>query len=195
MKTLVLIATLILLAGSSQAENTKFSLEATGGKQLVQFVSNAALEKIVGKASEMSGTLSVDLQKLTSNASGSVSVDMRSLDTGLSLRNQHMRVNHLNTDEYPYSTFTLKSIVTAEPPDISAGGTSNTLIRGTLELRGVKKDYEMLGTLSYDPALNVLTAYYKWNLFLMDHGMVRPDFLFMKLAEKQEITVELQFTK
>lgn len=195
MKPIVLIATLFLLSSSSLAENTKFSLQATGGRQLVQFVSNAPLEKIVGKASEMNGTLSLDLRNLAASASGSVSVDMRSFDTGLSLRNQHMQVNHLNTAEYPFSVFTIKSIVSAEPADISAGGTANTLLRGTLELRGVKKDYEMLGTLSYDPAHQVVIARYKWNIFLKDHGMIRPDFLFMKLAEKQEITVELQFTQ
>jgi polyisoprenoid-binding protein YceI len=195
MKPLILIATLILLTGSGLAENTKFSLQATGGKQLVQFVSNAALEKIVGRASEMNGTISLDLRNLTSGATGSVAVDMRTLDTGLSLRNQHMRTNHLNTEEYPFSTFTIKSIVSAEPADIFAGGTANTLLRGTLELRGVAKDYEMLGTMTFDPASSVLTVKHKFSLFLKDHGMIRPDFLFMKLAEKQEITVELQFTK
>ncbi len=195
MKHLLMLACLLAQITTSQAENTNFSLQTTGVKQLVQFISDAPLEKIVGKASEMSGDLSLNLQNLSSGSSGSVTVKMASFDTGLSLRNQHMRENHLHTNEFPDAIFTIKSIVSAEPADISAGGAAHTLLRGELDLHGVKKQYEMLGQIAYDPATGRVTARYNWNILLQDHQIPRPAFLFMKLSETQEVTVELVFGK
>lgn len=195
MKQLFVTVALLALFTAGQAENTNFSLQTTGAKQLVQFVSDAPLEKIVGKASLLNGELSLDLKNLSKGAGGSVTVDLRSLDTGLSLRNQHMRENHLHTNEFPNAVFTMKSIVSAEPADISGGGVANTLLRGELELHGVKKQYEMLGQIAYDPVANTVTASYRWNIQLQDHQIPRPAFLFMKLSETQKITVDLTFGK
>lgn len=193
MRLTLLLATLFAVVGSGLAESTKFSLKTTGAKQTVQFVSDAPIEKIVGKTSEANGEVSLDLANLPSGAGGSIRVNMKSLDTGLSLRNEHMRDNHLQTEEFPEAVFTITSIVTAEPADISAGGTSNTLVRGELDLHGVKKQYEMLGRIAYDPATSTLTASYKWDVLLQDHAIPRPEFLFMKLSDTQQITVELEF--
>ncbi len=193
MRLTLLVASLFALIGTSLAENTNFLVKTTGAKQTVQFVSDAPLEKIVGKASDVSGKISVDLANLASGASGSIRVNLKSLDTGLSLRNQHMRENHLHTNEFPDAVFTITSIISAEPANISAGGTANTLVRGQLELHGVKKQYEMLGQIAYDPAAGSLKVSYKWNILLKDHDIPRPEFLFMKLSDTQQITVELEF--
>lgn len=195
MRLCALVATLFLLLGSCLAENTNFSLQTTGAKQLVQFVSDAPLERIVGRADESRGSVSLDLADLTSGASGSVTVNLKTFDTGLSLRNQHMRENHLHTGEYPEAVFTINSIASADPRNIAGGGTAITLLRGQLDLHGVKKEYEILGSLSYDPATGVLKAKYAWPVLLQDHEIPRPAFLFMKLSETQEITVDLEFRK
>ena len=195
MKLSLLVATLFVLYGSSYAENTNFLLKTTGAKQLVQFVSDAPLEKIVGRAEEVSGGVALDLTNLASNASGSIHVNLKELDTGLSLRNQHMRENHLHTNEFPEAIFTITSIVTAEPANISGGGTATTLLRGQLDLHGVKKDYEIMGKIGFDPASGTLVANFRWNLLLKDHAIPRPEFLFMKLSDTQQISVELEFGK
>lgn len=162
---------------------------------MVQFVSDAPLEKIVGRTADVSGTVSLNLANLKSEASGQIRVNLKDLDTGLSLRNQHMRENHLHTTEFPEAVFTLTSIVSAEPADLFAGGTANTLLRGELELHGVKKQYEMLGKMTYDAAAGVLRAAYNWNILLKEHAIPRPEFLFMKLSDTQQMTVELEFSK
>jgi len=195
MKLSLFLATLFVLFSSSLAENTNFLLKTTGAKQLVQFVSDAPLEKIVGRAEEISGGVALDLSNLASRASGSIHVNLKELDTGLSLRNQHMRENHLHTNEFPEATFTITSIVTAEPANISGGGTATTLLRGKLDLHGVTKDYEIMGTLGFDPASGTLHARYKWSILLKDHAIPRPEFLFMKLSDTQQITVDLEFGK
>ena len=192
MKLSLSLATLFVLFSSSLAENTNFLLKTTGAKQLVQFVSDAPLEKIVGRAEEISGGVALDLSNLASRASGSIHVNLKELDTGLSLRNQHMRENHLHTDEFPEATFTITSIVTAEPPNISGGGTATTLLRGKLDLHGVTKDYEIMGTLGFDPASGTLHARYKWSILLKDHAIPRPGFLVRKLSDTQRITVDLE---
>ncbi|MBK6911946.1 MAG: YceI family protein [bacterium] len=188
-----LIATLLVLSSSSIAENTDFSLQTTGAKQVVQFVSDAPLERIVGRADGISGKISLNLSNLTDGAAGTVTVDLKTLDTGLSLRNQHMRENHLHTAEHPDAVFTVTSIASADPSDISGGGVAATLVRGQLDLHGVKQEYEILGSLSFDKTDGTLRAQYIWPVQLKDHQIPRPAFLFMKLSDTQEITIDLQF--
>jgi len=194
-RRVVLFATLFCLSGSVLAENTNFSLDARAARRIVQFVSDAPLERIVGRADGITASFSVDLTNLTAGASGKVVIDMNSFDTGLSVRNQHMQVNHLQTERFPTAVFTLKSIASAEPRNISSGGTAALLMRGELDLHGVKKEYEILGTLTYNPADGSLRVQCVWPLSLHDHDIPRPAFLFMKLAETQEITIDLQFQK
>jgi polyisoprenoid-binding protein YceI len=101
----------------------------------------------------------------------------------------------LETKKFPEVIFTIEAITSADPVSIAAGGTASTLVRGELELHGVKKEYEILGRLSYDPLTGTLNASYHWPISLTDHQIARPDFLFMKLSDTQEITVDIDFSK
>ncbi|MBK6765465.1 MAG: YceI family protein [bacterium] len=148
MNALLALATLILLVGSSWAEGTKFSVKTTAARNLIQFVSEAPLERIVGRTDEVTGDVTVDLSDLAGPGSGTIRVPLGNLDTGLSLRNEHMRQNHLETSKYPEVVWRITEFVSADPPGILSGGTSSTLIRGELELHGVTKEYEILGQLS-----------------------------------------------
>jgi polyisoprenoid-binding protein YceI len=94
MIALLAVATLFALSSSAWAEGTKFSVKTTDAKNTIQFISDAPLEKIVGKTPEVLGDVTLDLTNLKAAASGTIRVPLGKLDTGLSLRNEHMRTNH-----------------------------------------------------------------------------------------------------
>jgi len=195
MKALLALATLILISGSCWAEGTKFSVKTTEARNTIQFVSDAPLERIVGRTDEGSGEITLDLSDIAGSASGTIRVPLGKLDTGLSLRNEHMRQNHLETGKYPEVVFRIREFISADPPAIIGGGSASTLIKGELELHGVKKDYEILGQLNYDPLTGILNARYHWPISLKEHQIARPDFLFMKLSDTQEISVDIDFSR
>jgi len=152
----------------------------------VSFTSIAPLEEIVGKTSIVTGYVS--LPDGASPAKGEVHVDLASLDTGLSLRNKHMRENHLETDKYPEAVFQLESL-TIPSGSLSQGVRTAVEARGTLQMHGQSKQVAPVTwlTLSGDD----LTIEADFTVSLADFNITRPEFLIMKLADEQKISAKL----
>ena len=86
-KTLA-IASLLSLALIGSAQTKKFTVG--GGsptQQLAQVESQTELETFTGRTSSVSGVISYDPSKKTGN--GKITIDVASIDTGISLRNDH----------------------------------------------------------------------------------------------------------
>lgn len=67
-------------------------------------------------------------------------VDLASLDTGIGLRNRHMRENHLHTDEFPEAVFSGSMAWPAEIPSMEPGVEVELEFSGRLELHGVTRE-------------------------------------------------------
>ena len=119
MTAALLLAFLLTLTSPVWAEGTKFLAHRTDPGNTIEFVSNAPLEKIVGRVHSVSAEVTVDLSNLKSGAKGKVTVPLDEFDTGLSRRNDHLRVNHLETDKFPEAVFLLDGISSADPVNIS----------------------------------------------------------------------------
>ena len=113
----------------SPAEAAKYAIQS-GKPNLVRFQSKAALEDFDGKTRKVTGTLVVDPDDLGDSLQVQVEVDLASLDTGISLRNKHMRENHLETEKYPSAVF--------------RGGKIRPLANGE-DKAGGKRSFELLG--------------------------------------------------
>ena len=64
---------------------------------------------------------------------------MASLDTGLSKRNQHMRVNHLETKNYPKAIFDGAAVLGPAGARLAPGQTTTMDVEGTFTLHGVSR--------------------------------------------------------
>src|SRR4051812_35044995 len=67
------------------------------------FTSRAAIVRMIGRTAKLSGQANIDLQNVAKSG-GTVNVDLLTLDTGISLRNEHMR-KMLETDKYPQAIY------------------------------------------------------------------------------------------
>ena len=107
----------------------------------VVFVSRAANEKFEGKTDRLEGRLSVDPAALGDSATFHFEVDMASLDTGIKMRNQHMRENHLETAKFPTMEFVPKRAV-GLPAPLPAGmqAQAGFQLIGDMTLHGVTKE-------------------------------------------------------
>ena len=178
------------------------------GKNVVQFVSDATLERIVGRTSSLSGSADLDLANIKAISKASFEVDLRTIDTGIAMRNQDMRTNYFETDKFPKATFVLHRVVSSDTTVLTPERPVNMVVEGEFTVRGVSKTYQIPVTLRYTPgeansevgqrlygspgALVNVTA--EWSVRLSDHGIIRPAFLFMRLAEEQKVSIAFALT-
>jgi polyisoprenoid-binding protein YceI len=190
----VLGGTLLILGQAvAQAEIKTFRTAPRDTRNLVQFISDAPMEKVVGKTHDVTGTLDLNLAEVAATTSGTFEVDLRTLDTGIGLRNKHMRKDHLETDKFPKATFTLQRFVSADRPTLGPGETANVVAEGELALHGVTKVYQVPVRLTYEQSGQV-TVSAAFVVKLADHQIRRPELLFMRLAEEQNVEVSFSMT-
>jgi polyisoprenoid-binding protein YceI len=201
---------LVITVGTlpSIAETRTFRTVPNDDKNIVQFVSNATLERIIGRTSAISGSIDLNLEDVSAATKGNFEVDLRTVDTGIAMRNQDMRTNYLETDRFPTAKFRLTKIVSAEAKELLPGQTVNIVAEGEFTVHGTGKVYQVPITLTYLPASSdpqtserlpggggdLISVTAEWSLKLADHGIMRPSFLFMRLAEEQVISVAFVLT-
>ena len=182
-----IITVLALLALSAAA--TAATWTVSEGSEVV-FTSRAPMESFDGKTRQVSGHISCPADDLSGPIELRIEVDLASLDTGIGMRNTHMRERHLETDEFPLAVFTGTSIVATSAPALAAGQTVSLTVRGTFDLHGVSRPRDLAAevTLAADGALVVDVQF---TVSLEDHAIDRPGFLVMKLADEQQVRVKL----
>jgi polyisoprenoid-binding protein YceI len=199
---------LIFSTTLSSAANRTFGTVPNDEKNVVQFISNATLERVVGRTDAISGSAVLNLDDVAATTKASFEVDLRTVDTGIAMRNQDMRTNYLETDEYPKATFTLTKIVSADPPSLTPEQTVNIVAEGLFTIHGVTKTYQIPIALTYTPSASsseaverlyggpgdLVNVTAEWSVRLADHGIIRPSFLFMRLAEEQRVSVAFALT-
>ncbi len=170
------------------------TFQITPGKpNLVRFESKAPLETFDGKTRAVRGHVRFDPQDLEAGLDVRVEVDLASFDTGIEIRNRHMRENHLETETFPTAVFEGGKILDPSRTRLGAGETVRFVVEGTLDLHGVEKPVRAPVEMSLenpDGALlvRVVTSF---QIKLSDHDIKRPKFLVMKLDEVQRLSVEL----
>jgi len=184
---LALAAALLALAAPAGAESFRIVDQAEGN--LVKFESKATLESFDGTTSSVRGSVSLDPHDLGEHFEIEVEVDLRTLDTGISMRDRHMRENHLETDEFPIAVFEGAQIVEGAGTDLTTGGTHEILIEGQMEIHGVAQMIQVPLELTLDGAdLHIVS---RFGVALSDHDIERPRFLVLRLGDVQMVTVDV----
>ena len=91
---------------TADAATLRLEIDPAAKDNEVVFVSKATVESFEGRTREAVGSIELDPAALPDSLALRVQVDVATLDTGIALRNRHMRENHLHTDRFPHATFT-----------------------------------------------------------------------------------------
>ncbi len=188
---------LMAMVGQVWAGVKTFRTAATDDRNQVKFVSEASVETVSGTTREIYGFARLDLDDLPTAPEASFEVNLASLKTGIALRDQHMRENHLETEHYPNAVFTLKKFVSSDNPKLESGGRTELVAEGDLLLHGITKTYQIPLTIARQNSDrgDILTVTGEWTVKLGDHEIPRPQFLFLRLAEEQKISVTVVLTE
>ena len=162
-----------------------------GGDNRVVFVSKATMETFEGKTNRMDGRLTVDPAAVGDSIVVHLEVDLASLDTGIGKRNQHMKSEHLETDKYPKAIFDGASVHGPANARLEPGKPVTFDVEGTFTLHGVSRRLrtQIEATYTEQAGAGRIAFRTTFPVGLSDYRISRPQFLFLKLAETQQVKV------
>lgn len=146
--------------------NSASAVDLSTCSQHVEFIAvgNPSALKIVGVDENKKG-LSGNVERVKDDFKGEASFDLRGLDTGISLRNKHMKEKYLQTEKYPFAKLSF--------PDKK------------LTLHGVTKEI--------NPELKVIGGKVeaKFKINLADYKIDIPSFMEITVAKTVDVSVKL----
>lgn len=196
-----MILPILLSATLAAGQNTKtFYINDETGRDIVTFTSKAPLETIVGKTSQVRGYVTVDPADITGSASGKIEVDLASLQTGIGLRDTHMREQYLETDKYPKTTFEITRLIEAGDNVLENQKPVDLILEGNFTVHGVTRMIEVPvtakliketeDTKARHPG-DILQIQATFDILLSDHDIKRPQFVILKLDDKQKVDIDI----
>lgn len=180
--TLVLVSA---MAFSAQA-NQSWVLDLGKGSGQVEFnaVGKPKMLKIHGKGSKATGSLQIDGGKV----SGQAVFDLNSLDTGISLRNNHMKEKYLETSKYPKASLEIISVKLPNPMPVNYEGSAAFV--GKLTLRGVTKEVKGIAKLKRSGA--ELSGEVEFATTVKSYNIDLPSFAGVTMADEVSVKVEFK---
>jgi polyisoprenoid-binding protein YceI len=174
------------------------------GRNVVYILSQAPLETMLTRTNAVEASIKVNPKNVLDNPQARFQIDANTLDTGIPLRNEHMKgTDWLDTAKYPRITFTLTKPlppagVTAMAIDPGAKGAMP--VEGELELHGIKKkiqanvEIEVIAETDATKARldgDLMHIRADFPLKLEDFGIAVPDMVKLKVASEQQVKVDV----
>ncbi|MBI2605353.1 MAG: YceI family protein [Deltaproteobacteria bacterium] len=123
----LLSASLLVPRISSSSEKRAWNLENARGKTVFRAVGRPSLLRVKGTAPAPKGRAFLEGNAI----SGVLTVELSEFDTGISLRNTHMRDKYLEVSKFPRAALELKNLMLPEKGEV--------VFDGILTLHGVSK--------------------------------------------------------
>lgn len=183
----LLLLTVALPGTPEDAGSQEFQVDRQGPRT-VRFISQTTLEEFEGVGESIDGYVylpgGVRVGDGFSDSQLYLEVELSGLDTGISLRNRHMRDNYLETDRFPYATFSGR----VERIERDATGPYRVSALGTFQVHGVERERTLTCQASSTGARYAVTC--RFPVSLRDHDIEIPRVMFLKLAEEVEVVLE-----
>jgi len=175
MKTLILV--FLFSCFPLFAQGVEFDVNHSA-KNSVIFDSEAPFGTVEGTTDKIDGYLYWNGASVTDNSSFYFQVDLDALDTGIGLRNRHMRENYLQTDKFRYASLKGKIVKATQ----LSSGVFKVDVQAEMFIHGVTQNISLSGTLSKtgEKTYNIKSDY---SVKLSSYNIEIPNFMMMKLNE------------
>lgn len=205
--TILLLSSPVLAQSNpyGDKEGMLFKVEDPTMRNTVTFTSTAPLEDIVGRSNEITGYLVFDPMNPMKGGHGELTVPVASLNTGIPLRDEHLRsTGWLNAEEYPEIKLAITSVKKVkEVKSTKDAMTYDITIIGDFSLHGKTKQIEFPGRITYLKESeatqkrlpgDLLAARADFDIKLKDYGITGPagmDLIGSKVGETISVEVSL----
>jgi polyisoprenoid-binding protein YceI len=175
------IAVILLMAGMLYSGEYHVDKDKMNS---VKFVSDAPIEDFEGVTDKIDGYVFWENSEYTINSEIYMEVDLNALDTGIGLRNRHMRENYLETDQYPITYFKGKIVKSQVENDttVSVEANGEIFIHGITKPLTVKANFIKI-TDGYRIQTNFIVK-------LSDFQIEIPSIMFYKIDENMDLQLD-----
>jgi polyisoprenoid-binding protein YceI len=167
-----------------------FPLEAQNGKSEFLAIGRPAALKIVGRGAGPTGELTLQKEGDSQLLSGEVHLDLESFDTGIGLRDKHMKETYLETGKSKNAVLKF-SQARLNDEILQKGGEAR--LPGVLQLHGVEKPIEIQMNFSHNP--DGIKALSSFEIKISDFAIAIPSFSGIKVADLVQIKIETLISK
>jgi len=150
----------------------------------VKFISDAPIESFEGVTDRIDGYIVWQGDDPADQSDIYLEVDLNTLDTGIGLRNRHMRENYLETEKYPFTYF--KGRITSAVA--SDSGFTKVNADGKIFIHGVEKAIQVAGKLT--PLADGFRIECKFIVKLSDFNIEIPSIMFYKIDENMDMQLD-----
>ncbi len=192
----LLTATLVMVAAPALAAPRTYAIDADKhSPNEASFTSKAAIVKFTGRTHVVTGETKLDPEDVA-KAAGTVTVDLSSLDTGIELRNEHMR-GTLEAGKYPTATFKFTGIK-VPGNKLKANSPVAGTATGTMTIHGVTRPLTTPIELTLLPEQDAKYRPGDWvhvsstfKVKMTDYGIsLPPSVLGVKVADDLDIAID-----
>lgn len=181
MKALKYIFIFLLISITSQAQEHFVDKKKYN---LVKFISKTPIESFEGITNQIDGYMYWEGDNLTNKSQLYFEVNLDALDTGIGLRNRHMKENYLETFRYPYAQLNGKVIDEEKISD----NKSKVTVDGEMFIHGVAKKITVQGTIEKNkPSYRIQTDFI---IKLSDYKIEIPSLMFMRISEDIKLVLD-----
>jgi polyisoprenoid-binding protein YceI len=173
---------------STPATHPQAVLDLAKSQGAVEFVAigRPSALKIHGTGAPPKGEFTLDKSRVY----GAVTFDLVSLDTGIAMRDKHMKEKYLEASRYPEAKLQISKI--ALPKKLPAGDfkLENVAFEGPLTLHGETKTVH--GTASIAHAGSQMLVQAQFGLKLSEYGIDTPTFAGISVADEVNVNVHTE---
>lgn len=186
MKSVILIS---LLFVQSVFAAPVFKLTKDRGTTSFLAIGNPSAIRIDGKGEGPEGELISKEAGENLALSGELRVNLKAYDTGIALRDRHMKEKYLEVEKYEKAILTVGDLTVPKSAFVKEGE-SKWPFTGVLELHGVKKSVQ--GEFTLKNSKEGLSLNAGFPLKLSDFGITVPSFAGITVADQVEVNAALR---
>lgn len=158
---------------------------------MVKFISDAPIESFEGVTDKIDGYLYYEGDDLSNASALYFEVDLNSIDTGIGLRNRHMREKYLETGKKNNRFTHFKGeIIKSDSVDANQ---YNVVTEGNLFIHGVSNKVKVEGNVTKESdRLHIKCAF---PVKLSDYDIEIPSIMFYKIDETMQLELDIYVKK
>lgn len=155
------------------------------GKVEFQAVGRPAAIKINGQSPGPQGELKTRMDGTDQILDGEIQLDLEKLDTGIGMRDRHMKEKYLETGKFKNAVLKLKS---ARIPVKILNEGGDAQVKALLSLHGVEKPVDL--EMKFTKAGSEITNKSSFKIQLTDYGIEIPKFSGITVANDVQVEIE-----
>lgn len=192
-------ATLLIAAPAKTAKPAEATvpgakMELPQAKANVEFlaIGKPSMLKIrgVAKPKDDKPTLDGQLKLAGGKVAAEAKLPLDTLETGIALRDRHMKEKYLETAKFPQAEFTMTELTLPEALKAGEGTAKEVPFKGKLKIHGVEKEVAGTVDITLEKAKGAFDFQFKTKI--TDYAISLPSFMGVTVAEEVQVTVGLE---